>query len=103
MATTITPAGYAIEQNGYAIFGVGDTPEAALADANANLAAPVTLDDLAGPTDRVVGRLRLMPVTAALLAQVRDGQDTAGDEFDGVLCTDAEAEAAAAAAETVDE
>lgn len=97
----IEAAGYAVEQVGYVIFGVGETPEAAVADACEWLDDPITLDDVGGLHDRVSGRLRLMPASAALIAAMRDGSvDTSSyDEIDGVLLTLREAYAVIEAAD----
>lgn len=55
---------YAVVQDGYAIFGVGSTAEAAVADAREWVSDPDTLDDLPD-RPRFSGDMYLAPCTSA--------------------------------------
>jgi len=83
MTSTTNAAAHAVEQHGFAIMGIGPTPAAAVADANEFLDAPVQLDDLPGLECRTIGELRIVPASAALLAELERGGDPgAYDEAD---------------------
>jgi hypothetical protein len=83
----------AIEQSGYAIFGVGETLEEALADANQWLDTELTAADLGD--GRVIGEMCEITISASVRdAVLADGGDVAIEEFDGVYYTPAELDAA---------
>lgn len=81
---TITATHWAVEQNGYAIFGYGETKAEAIA-----MAQPYLEDgDEIAEGNCPIGDMRLMPATAAL----EDADWSGGyDQRDGILCTIAEA------------
>lgn len=82
---------FAIVQNGYAIFGVGDTLQEAYRDAQEWTENMLPLAELPS-TSNISGELYWARITDALAAQVRKrGGDIAWGELpNGTLCTLAE-------------
>jgi hypothetical protein len=82
---------YAIVQNGYAIFGTGDTLEAAYRDAQKWVDDLCPLDELTNDPDKD-GDMFWATITPALAEEVdeRGGDIAWGKLSDGTLCTIAE-------------
>ena len=87
---------FAVEQVGYAIFGVGETPEAAKQDAAQWLDAGTNTDKISLIPSPVDGDLRLVRITQALADIVRahGGNVPYATLPNGTLCTEDKAEAA---------
>ena len=79
---------YAIVQNGHAVFGIGDTLEAAYRDAHEWTDDLPDLTDIPG-TSNTDGELFWALITPALATQVqaRGGDVAWGELSDGTLCT----------------
>lgn len=90
-------AGYiAQDRDGYAIAGIGDTAEAARADALSNVGPWEDRDgntvDPDHPEFGFDAKFTVLPATAALLAQVRaEGGAIGWSVVDGIACTRDEA------------
>lgn len=82
---------YAVIQDGLAIFGVGDTEKAAIADASEWVDDPATLIDLPSKAP-FAGEMFVGACTEALVAKVKkDGGAIAYGELpDGTICLESE-------------
>lgn len=86
----------AVEQHGYAIFGIGQTDAEAIADAAQWIDADTNLANIGRNPRPADGEMRLIEITAALAAQVRSqgGSFAYGTLPDGTACTVDEEDAA---------
>ncbi len=85
---------YAVILDGYAIYGIGDTEEAAIADASKWVGDPEDLIDLPSKAP-FVGDMFIAPCTEALVAEVKriGGAFAYGELPDGTICLESEEDA----------